>query len=149
MGAGSPIPYRRFGHVVFRKPCRKQLLELRSVGLFNLHLRHYLTSKSHEIPYGLTDVSKCRTIDPHQVSINGDKIGEFDSTPGSTFQLLGIEEEDVSTVTLESLGIDEDEFIGLLEVSGARNVKGTREGCIETVASYMVLYIVYTTVYSI
>lgn len=64
------------------------------------------------------DLTKCRDFDPHyQVRINGDVIGEFDSSPGSTFTLLGIEEEDVSSVTLESIGLDEDEWISLLEVS--------------------------------
>lgn len=51
------------------------------------------------------------------MSINGDVIGEFDSSPGSTLTLLGIEEEEVSSVTLESVGIDESEWISLLEVS--------------------------------
>lgn len=56
-------------------------------------------------------------MDPYQVKVNGDKIGEFDSTPESIYTFLGIEEEDVNSVTLESLGIGEDEWISLLEVS--------------------------------
>ncbi|CAN0169681.1 unnamed protein product, partial [Laminaria digitata] len=53
------------------------------------------------------------------LKINGDQIGEFDSSPGSTFNILGIEEEEVESVTLESIGIGEDEWISLLEVSHA------------------------------
>lgn len=52
-----------------------------------------------------------------QVSINGDKIGDFESQSGSTVTSLGISEGDVRTITLESIGINKDEWISLLEVS--------------------------------
>ncbi len=52
-----------------------------------------------------------------QVELNGDKIGEFESQPGSVSTSLGIQQNGVDTVTLESVGIDEDEWISLLEVS--------------------------------
>ncbi|CAM9626768.1 unnamed protein product, partial [Hapterophycus canaliculatus] len=50
------------------------------------------------------------------LKFNGDKIGEFESHPGSVSTSLGIQQNDVDTVTLESVGIDEDEWISLLEV---------------------------------
>lgn len=52
-----------------------------------------------------------------QVKINGDKIGEFESKSGSIVTSLGIQEDEVHTVTLESVGIGKDEWISLLEVS--------------------------------
>lgn len=52
-----------------------------------------------------------------QVRINGDIIGTYGSYPGSTFNSLGVEADGVKFVVLESVGIDEDEWISLLEVS--------------------------------
>lgn len=52
-----------------------------------------------------------------QVKLNGDKIGEFESHPGSVSTSLGIQHNGVNTATLESVGIGEDEWISLLEVS--------------------------------
>lgn len=49
--------------------------------------------------------------------INGDKVGEFESHPGSVTTSFGIEKDNVHAVTLESLGLDKDEWISLLEVS--------------------------------
>lgn len=51
------------------------------------------------------------------MKINGDKIGEFESQRGSIVTSLGIQEDEVSTITLESIGIDKDEWISLLEAS--------------------------------
>eukprot|EP00752_Nemacystus_decipiens_P009695 g8659.t1 len=51
-----------------------------------------------------------------KVNFDGKKIGEFDSTPGSITTSLGIKQDGVESVTLESLGIDNDEWISLLEV---------------------------------
>lgn len=59
-----------------------------------------------------------------QVKINGDIIGTFESSAGSSFNSFGIVKDNVTDVTLESVGIDPDEYIGLLEVSynGLRSV---------------------------
>lgn len=51
------------------------------------------------------------------MTINGDIIGEFDSLPGSIVTPLDIQEDEVQTVKLESIGIGNDEWISLLEVS--------------------------------
>lgn len=59
-----------------------------------------------------------------QVKINGDQIGEFESQPGSVSTSLGIQQNGVDTVALESVGIDEDEWISLLEVSASKGHSG-------------------------
>ncbi|CAN0308610.1 unnamed protein product [Ectocarpus sp. 6 AP-2014] len=72
-------------------------------------------------PQDITDVQvafwkgdeRTRTL---KVKINGDKIGEYESYPGSTFNSFGIQENGVHTVTMESVGIDADDWISLLEV---------------------------------
>ncbi|CAM9886236.1 unnamed protein product, partial [Pylaiella littoralis] len=51
-----------------------------------------------------------------KVKINGDEIGEYESYPGSTFNSFGIQENGVHTVAMESVGIDNDVWISLLEV---------------------------------
>lgn len=51
------------------------------------------------------------------MKINGDQIGHFESQSGSIVTSLGIEEDEVNTITLESIGIGKDEWISLLEVS--------------------------------
>ncbi|CAB1098072.1 unnamed protein product [Ectocarpus sp. CCAP 1310/34] len=51
-----------------------------------------------------------------KVKINGEKFGEFDSHPGSVTSYFDVIAYDVHTVTLESLGLDTDEWISLLEV---------------------------------
>ena len=43
-------------------------------------------------------------------------MGEFDSDPGSVSTSLGIMQNGVHTITLESLGIAKDEWISILEV---------------------------------
>lgn len=52
-----------------------------------------------------------------QVKINGDEFGTFESSPVCTFNSFGVEEYNVTDVTLESIGISPDEYISLLEVS--------------------------------
>ncbi|CAM9353581.1 unnamed protein product [Ectocarpus sp. 13 AM-2016] len=72
-------------------------------------------------PQDITDVQvafwkgdeRTRTL---KVKINGDKIGEYESYPGSTFNSFGIQENGVHTVAMESVGIDRDDWISLLEV---------------------------------
>lgn len=56
------------------------------------------------------------------MKLDGRKIGEYDSHPGSISTSLGIKQEGVETVTLESIGIRKDEWISLLEVSLRRGV---------------------------
>lgn len=58
-----------------------------------------------------------------QIQINGDIFGIFESSPGSTiipnvsaFNSFGIEETEVESVTFESVGIEDGEWISLLEV---------------------------------
>lgn len=51
-----------------------------------------------------------------RVKIGDDKLGEFDSQRRSIASSLGIQEDEVHTVALESIGIDEDEWITLLEM---------------------------------
>eukprot|EP00904_Undaria_pinnatifida_P003012 jgi/Undpi1/12711/HiC_scaffold_6.g02379.m1 len=51
-----------------------------------------------------------------EASINGEIVGEFDSYPGSTFNALGIEGVGVSTLTLTSIGLPNDDWISLIEV---------------------------------
>lgn len=56
-----------------------------------------------------------------QIEINGNIIGIFESSPGSTllnsaFNSFGIEETEVESVTFESVGIDDGEWTSLLEV---------------------------------
>ncbi|CAM9175809.1 unnamed protein product [Ectocarpus sp. 13 AM-2016] len=72
-------------------------------------------------PQDITDVQvafwkgdeRTRTL---KVKINGDKIGEYESYPGSAFNSFGIQENGVHTVAMESVGIDRDDWISLLEV---------------------------------
>lgn len=52
-----------------------------------------------------------------QVTMNGEKIGEFESTAGATTTSYDIQRNDVLTVTLESIGLDTTGWISLLEVS--------------------------------
>ena len=56
-----------------------------------------------------------------QIRINGDIIGTFESYSGSTFNSFNIEEIDVESVTMESVGIDVAEWIALLEVGDTSN----------------------------
>ncbi|CAB1096447.1 unnamed protein product [Ectocarpus sp. CCAP 1310/34] len=78
-------------------------------------------SFTFDSPQDITDVQvafwkgdeRTRTL---KVKINGDKIGEYESYPGSTFNSFGIQENGVHTVTMESVGIDRDDWISLLEV---------------------------------
>lgn len=65
---------------------------------------------------GLT-TDPIETISVPQVKCNGDKIGEFDSRFGSVSTSLGIQQNGVDTVKLEAIGIGEDEWVSLLEVS--------------------------------
>eukprot|EP00903_Cladosiphon_okamuranus_P017357 g15990.t2 len=51
-----------------------------------------------------------------QIKINGDKVGEYESYPGATVSSFGTQEDGVHTVTIESVGIDEDDWISLPEV---------------------------------
>lgn len=58
-----------------------------------------------------------------QAAINGEVVGTFDSYPGSVFNALDIQESDVQTLTLTSIGIDDDQWTSLLEVSAVpRNI---------------------------
>lgn len=59
---------------------------------------------------------------PCYVKLDGHKIGEYESHPGSISTSLGVKRDGVQTVTLESIDIGKDEWISLLEV-GRRNVK--------------------------
>lgn len=52
-----------------------------------------------------------------QVKVNGDIIGTFESSIGSTINSFGIVKDNVTNVTLEAVEIGRDEYIGLLEVS--------------------------------
>lgn len=61
----------------------------------------------------------CTSLLP-QVKINGDVIGDFGSQGVMTS--FGIEEDEVLTVAFESIGIDNDEWISLLEVRNARKL---------------------------
>lgn len=77
-----------------------------------------------------------------QVKINGDTIGTFDSLSGSTMISLGIQEDGVHTVTLESVGIGKLEWISLLEVGravGPRNGSSKLRGTLvpQTMASFV------------
>lgn len=51
-----------------------------------------------------------------QVKLDGHIIGEYESHPGSTSTSLGIKQDGVKTVTLESIDISSEEWISLLEV---------------------------------
>lgn len=55
-----------------------------------------------------------------QVAINGEVIGDFDSYTGSTFNALGIDGVGVNSLTLTAVGLPEDDWISLLEVSPVR-----------------------------
>lgn len=75
--------------------------------------------RRHQTEPSIHPTKTCRLFHRHilrQVKIDGDQIGEFDSQSGSIVTSLGIEEDDVRTVTLEAVGIGEDEWISLLEV---------------------------------
>ena len=61
----------------------------------------------------------CDTFYVVQVMINGKDIESFDSLPGSTFTALGMAADSVSTLSLTSIGLDDDEWISLIEVSRA------------------------------
>lgn len=52
-----------------------------------------------------------------QAMVNGVTIGDFDSYPGSTFNSLDIRGDSVSTLSLKSIGIEDDDWISLVEVS--------------------------------
>lgn len=52
-----------------------------------------------------------------QVKMNGEKMGEFESTAGAITTSYDIQKDDVRTVTLESIGLDTKGWISLLEVS--------------------------------
>lgn len=54
-----------------------------------------------------------------QATINGEVVGEFDSSPGSTFTALGIQGVAVETLTLTSVGLAEGDWISFSEVSDA------------------------------
>lgn len=49
--------------------------------------------------------------------LNGVVIGEFDSDSESMFTSIDVEMDQAQTVTLESIGIGESDWISLLEVS--------------------------------
>lgn len=73
----------------------------------------------------VNDSSLVRTFaNDEQVKINGEKVGEFDSHPGSVTSYFDVIAYDVHTVTLESLGLDTDEWISLLEVSKNGGIVG-------------------------
>ncbi len=50
------------------------------------------------------------------VTMDGHKVGEFTSKPSTTTP-LDLKEDHVRTVIIESLGLDDDEWISLLRVS--------------------------------
>lgn len=52
-----------------------------------------------------------------QASINGEVLGRFDSEPGSTYTTLGVGITGVHTLTFKTVGLAEDEWISLNEVS--------------------------------
>lgn len=56
--------------------------------------------------------------------VNGVAIGDFDSYPGSTFNSLDIRGDSVRTLTLRSIGIEDDDWISLVEVSGPHMAEG-------------------------
>lgn len=80
-------------------------------------MAHTLSTRPDELFY-FESGSRVRLYD-EQVKINGEKFGEFDSHPGSVTSYFDVIAYDVHTVTLESLGLDKDEWISLLEVSNA------------------------------
>lgn len=49
--------------------------------------------------------------------MDGHKMGEFESEPGSITTSLDVKKDHVRTVIVESLGLDDDEWISLLEVN--------------------------------
>ena len=53
--------------------------------------------------------------------VNGVTIGDFDSYPGSTYNSLAIAGDSVSTLTLRSIGIEDDDWISLVEVRDAHS----------------------------
>ena len=74
----------------------------------------YNIARMSMVEHGLALTERCLA---RQVTVNGNNIGEFDSKPGSVSTSLGIMQEGVHTVTLESLGLAKDEWISILEVS--------------------------------
>ena len=54
-----------------------------------------------------------------QAAINSEVIGNFDSYTGSTFNALGIEAVGVQNLTFTTVGLSENDWISLLEVSAA------------------------------
>ena len=65
-----------------------------------------------------------------QIQINDDAIGVYESSPGSTFDStfnsFGIEATAVESVTFESVGIDDGEWVSLLEVGHTPTICGTK-----------------------
>ncbi|CAN0231585.1 unnamed protein product [Scytosiphon promiscuus] len=95
-------------------------------------------------PQDITDVQvafwkgeeRTRTL---KVKINGDTFGEYESYPGSTFNSFGIQEDDVHTVTMESIGIDKDDWISLLEVP--KDIDGFLSGLVMMFASADIIFL--------
>eukprot|EP00904_Undaria_pinnatifida_P003008 jgi/Undpi1/12708/HiC_scaffold_6.g02376.m1 len=56
-----------------------------------------------------------------QVSVNGNDIGSFDSAPDTEYTALGVEADSVTSLTLTSIDLDDDEWISLIEVGHAKN----------------------------
>lgn len=54
------------------------------------------------------------------MAINGDVVGEYDSSPQSTFTAFDIQGSGVSTLTLTSVGLSDAEWLSLIEVRTAR-----------------------------
>ena len=50
------------------------------------------------------------------MAVNEDVVAEFASSAGPTFNTFSLEEEAVSTMSLRAIGLDEDEWISLIEV---------------------------------
>eukprot|EP00904_Undaria_pinnatifida_P003009 jgi/Undpi1/12709/HiC_scaffold_6.g02377.m1 len=82
-----------------------------------------------------------------EVAINGDVVGEYDSSPQSTFTAFDIQGSGVSTLTLTSVGLSDAEWLSLIEVEGeekggvgvsvADGVRGRRGGEQRRVAGCM------------
>lgn len=68
-------------------------------------------------------------------------IGDFDSYPGSTFNSLAIRGDDVTTLTLRSIGIESDDWISLVEVSpGLGFVLGPVLGLVRVIGLTFILF---------
>ena len=110
------LEHVRFEHARSRPALKTQTLDDKEGALRPCLSRkwHYFYFCSVRV---LRLISLSLSLSHCQVSINGHKVGEFESQRGSVSTSLGIHEANVHTVTLESLGLEKHEWVSLLEVS--------------------------------